>query len=534
MIKKFIKLQVLVLWCGSALLAAVDCPKPAITPERSILKHSDPEDPFVDNDREIKDLGTDFVVRQFFRTPDTIYNFMKLVYQSLDGAVSDYRAKHKLPERALFVVFKGGNVLRMVANEVFDLLPAEARNLLADEYLQYFKRSDADFSVYLDERKLLGLDYERTLNEVTELLFKELGKIRAAFKENPYKYFNFSRYKPAFANKVLKSYFDGLNAFDSIKNKDNANWYGAKFVQMQLLGNRANENGTCPYSGVEDYRVEEKDGQVVLTRLSEKPDWIVNTDNRTLEWKLGSDTTKTVKFYLVRSKAYFNYLYEKDGKIMRKAAGGELIDVSIPNRLDSHLNEFLDSYDKNIARYTLMKNVDDKFEMNAYSLNYLAKDLQSILFDSFERPWDGGPKYSKRLNRLFFLFTVEMLGHFGLGAKEMETYINNVKEYLLPPLDKLFPICPGSKTLAQDIKRNAVELARVTPQNTWANDFWKNFAKFLDERIVKAPKAGDEEGLKAFIETIEHNFDVALKLTKMKPMKIDLKKVFEVELLNLF
>lgn len=527
--------QLIFMFMANGLLASLDvCPLPQKTPARIVLEHNDPEVDFVDNDRDIKDLGTTFVVQQFFRTPDTIYNFMKLVYESLDKVLAQYRTENQLDEQALFVIFKGGNVLRMVANEIFDQLSPEAKALLKDEYFKDFKRSDADFSVFLDENRLNGKDYQATLDEIASKLFAELGKIRQEFKNDPDKYFNFSRYNPEYASKVLNKYFNDLNKLPALYDKENPKWYNAKFLQMQFLDSRANEKPDCPYIGVEDSQIAIENGQTLMLRKSEKPDWIVNTDNRILEWKLGSDPTKKTRFYLVRSKANLDYIFEQNKKIKRAVIGGELIDVSIPHREDESLRSFLDGYDKNVMNYTLIKDAEDRLNLKAYSIAYLTHDLQSILFDSFDRPWKSGLKYEKRLSRIFFLLITEMLNSYGIGGREIADYVENIKQYIIPPMDVLYPLDRESKALAKSIKRNSASLSKKFPKSKQSNEFWQTFANFIDERIVQNHKDDDQENLKAFLDLIDHNLNIAIKLSRMNPMKINLKQINEVELKNLF
>lgn len=532
--------QLACLLIANSLLALPDlCPLPRTTQEKVTFEQTqDHLGPFIDKDREFKDIGTDVVVQQFFHTPDTIYHFMKLVYQQLDGVLAQFRAKNGLDERAIFVLFKGGNVLRMVANELFELLAAEApeaKSLLSDEFLQYFKRSDADFSVYIDEKKLGNLDYQKTFDDISSLVFAELGKIREKFKSEPDRYFDFMSYSPQFASTVLKKYLNELNNATVLRDKNNSNWYNAKFIQMQLLDDRANDVPKCPYIGREDTLIESKDGKITITKLTKEPDWIVNTENRTLDWAWGSRPDKKIKFYLVRSKVSFDSIVEKNGKLKRELFGGELIDVSIPHRQDDRLRDFLDHYDKNVATYTLKESAGESFTMKAYSLPNLVEDLQFILFDSFKRPWDGQAKYTKRVNRIFFLFIAQMLGNYGVGSKEIANYVDNIKQYIIPPIDILFPLGKGAKELAKDIKSNSLALYKHWPRNKWSNDFFKAFASFIEERIINKPEEGDKEKLKIFLDTIVHNLDIAVKLSKMNPVKIkDIRKVYQVELESLF
>lgn len=513
------------------------CVLPEIKPEIISKAKEDPRD-FVDDDQELKKVGTDFVVDHFFGTPDTLFNFLKLVYTTIDEAIADYREKKGLEDQAIFLLFKGGNVLRMVANSLFDQLSPEARDFLKEEYGQYFKRSDADFSVYIDEKKLGSHSYAKTLADVTKLVFDELNTIRREFKANPQKYFNFFRHKSEFSAKQLKKFFDLLPDLESVnklgKNKKpNPNWFGAKFKQFQILNDRALPSPRCSYFGGYDAREESSADHVIARRLSKTPDWLVNTDNRTLNWSWGSDPSKTVKFYLVRTKVYFEYFYEKDGEDKRKAIGGELIDVSIPHRDDDRLREFLDNYNKNVAEYTISDNQGEKFKLKAYSLDNLTEDLQFILLDSFERPWEG-PKYEKRVYRIFLLFIAEMLGAYGLGSPKIKEFLTELREGFIEPARKLYPLNKKSLEKAEQVAENIKNLGRTWEKLPLIIGFFSALSDLMVNRLVKSPKDNDEEGLKNLLDFIDNNLDITEQLGAMTPMKIDLKRLYRVNLNNLF
>ena len=55
------------------------CPLSDLTPDIFQVDRDEPGVPFVDKNQDIKELGTKLVINDFFRTPETIYNFMKLV-----------------------------------------------------------------------------------------------------------------------------------------------------------------------------------------------------------------------------------------------------------------------------------------------------------------------------------------------------------------------------------------------------------------------------------------------------------------------
>lgn len=509
------------------------CPMPDFTPTKITHDEDEPGVKAIDHDQELKDVGTQFVVGQFFTTKDTLFNFMKLVYGNIDEALKDYREKLGLEERAVFLIFKGGNVLRMVANEVFEIVPPEAREFLKSKYAESFKRSDADFSVYVDETKLSGLDYDRVFAEINELVLRELNKIRQEFYKNPQQYFNFFRLNSNFASQQMKKYFDQLKDLEAVKDEENPTWFDAKFHQFQLLNDRANSEPKCAYHGQYDFRILPEEGKIVQWKISQKPSWITNSDNRAIEGTWGSDPSKIVKFFLSRSKITFEVFYTKDGIIKRKPIGGELIDVSLPHRHDDRLRAFLDNYDKNIANYTLIsEDRKEQFTMKSYSLLNLAEDLQFILFDSFLRPWED-KKYEKRLKRLFFLYIIEMLGKLGLGSSEIIKYVDDVKEKILKPLDTLYPINEASQGIADLVKTNVEQIKETWKNLGVVNEFWHAVIEIIHNRLLKSPLENDQTGFLDFLAAIRQNLDNMERLARMSPIIINPEKVYNVEIENL-
>lgn len=511
------------------------CPLPDFSTDKVAAWEIPHEERYLDKDQEIKDLGTDIVVKKFFNTPETLFNFVNLVYGNIDNALKSYRKNNNLENRAIFLVFKGGNVLRMLANGVFDLLPPKARDLLKAEYAQYFKRSDADFSVYVDEKKLRDLNYDKVLGEVSDLVFLELNKIREIIKKDPQKYFNLMQVKSDFGMKELSSFFDQLKNLNAIKDKDNEKWFNAKFTQLQFGDFLASPGIKCDYKGRYDYKYRIVNNKMVETKLSEKPDWIYNTDNRTIELPVGSDPNNTVKFFLLRSKVAFEYTYEKDGVLTRKPIGGELIDVSLPHRKDFRLREFLDNYDKEIAKYTLISPLaaEEKITINSYSPAGLAQDLQMMILEQFDRPWHGGPKYTKRVNRFFFMAILEMLYDYGLESVEAQKYLSDVKEKIIKPLSSLYPL-NNSHDVVLELKNNIDQIA-LEYENKMAvtNRFWQGFGKLLDD-LIKNPQADDREGFEDFLKAIEKNIDIAFRLENIHIGKILFSPIFKVEMDKLF
>ncbi len=252
--------------------------------------------PYADPNREIKDLGTDLVVKELINSKDKLFYFIQLLYTSINSDLVAYRKSKGLDERAVFYCLKAANVMRIFANQVFSMVSPEATELLKKTYSDYFKRSDIDFSILVDQGKLKGLDYETTMNELLDLSYKALNKIRNELASAPKNYFSLEQMIAR-----LPQYYEKLRSLESVLNPNNP-WYQVEFSQLQLLEGQATQGQACPYEGQFDYRFElnPKDKKNIIgTPLSDKTHWIMNSINKTLEWYVPGHSEKVIKFLFI-------------------------------------------------------------------------------------------------------------------------------------------------------------------------------------------------------------------------------------------
>lgn len=64
--------------------------------------------------------------------------------------MDNFKSKFNLESTDLFFAFKGGNILRLVYKQTLNELPNLVSKKLKSFYDAFFKRSDADFSIYLN------------------------------------------------------------------------------------------------------------------------------------------------------------------------------------------------------------------------------------------------------------------------------------------------------------------------------------------------------------------------------------------------
>lgn len=540
------------------------CPISDKTPDKITIENASPDDQkFVDYNKPVKDFGTDFVVKEFFKKPDHLFNFMKIVYKSIADEIAKYRKQHDLDEQAIFFLFKGGNVLRMLFNEILATLPEATKNFLDEKYAQYFKRSDADFSVFVDESKIGDLNYEQVMKDMTNLVFQIFGNLRREFNKNPGHYFSFMELEKDEADQALNKYLSELQKIDALKDQENPNWYGAKIAQLQLLNAAGNDDLTCKYEGQFDYRFEfdAKDkNKIVGTPLSKRPNWLANTINYSLEWPsgIGHDI---IKFYLVRMKgqAELTYLLPKKtdaeanddpdkltqteqapslndqnqpGEVIRKPIGMEFADVSFPHRLDFRLKKFFQNYAKWVTKFTLTnENTGDILQLQAESLDGLAADLHEVVFEQSIRPWDAA-KYEKRINRLFFIFITEMMANYGIGSEESQKYVAFIDDNIIKPLATLNLQDPQAKDEVTKIEQSTLELEKSWAAMEKANHFFLTIVKKVSEELIPKPKDSDAQELKKLIDLINENLANMREISIMPASKIDISDIYNVKLKN--
>lgn len=381
---------------------------------RTVMVVPSKEEEYTDLNRELKGICTDIVVQEFFKSDDTLYQFLNLVYTEFEGAIREYKKIHDLEQNDIFFTFKGGNILRLVYKELILELPNNAAKNIMEFYKKYFKRSDADFSVYINPHLE---NYDKIFNDWCNISYYLQDKIRNTITENTTTYFDYFKYNKEYTTQILKKHLIHLQNADSLTNPENTDYYGSKIHNIILLDNTANK--PIKYDPLDDFMIEFGDIETNLIRHDiAKTDSIMYISlNKALEFSGGNG--ELIKFALVRTKINFNLLVEHKHGTRKINMGGELIDVSLPHKDDLTTYEVFKNYNKSIARYTI-HNDEESFEFNSYSLDFLIHDLENILFHQEQYPWDNN-KYVKRLNRVCYLYFMVMLIQYKSNIKRQNT-----------------------------------------------------------------------------------------------------------------
>lgn len=338
-------------------------------------------------EREIEKLLTDFVVKQFFQTQESLYNFLAFVCNTFEDALAKYRQRRDIPENDIFFIHKGGNIIRFISREFWLELPRESSNKLGDYFMKYFGRSDADFSIYINPELP---DFEKVFREVSELSFLVLGIIRKEFLSRPTDYLDIYKFNNEYLKLKLKKLLGKIG-------KINGTSY--EHISLGKIRDDGEMNSLTKYDTITTGTLETED----LEKIEYTPvkSLMVNKLRKTI--RLRRNMVLSV-FALARTKIKF-YLWKKNGREM-DTIWGELIDVTIIHRDYHEIHDFFQNVRKHITTYQLSYE-DKKLVFRSYTLQHLIEDLETIIFQENEFPWKE-PKYEKRLNRLLYLYFVDV------------------------------------------------------------------------------------------------------------------------------
>lgn len=497
--------------------------------------------PIEEPDKELKGVLTDFVTNEFFKTPEQLKNFIKLVYGVYNTALSEYRAKLGLGDKSLFFVYKGGNILRIIALESMYSLPKNVSNKIIEYYKDAFKRSDADFSIYIDPRLP---NFDQINSDMPNLSYLLLNYIRNIFLKNLTKYFEYFKVNDVEKVRLLNEQLTKLNETTTVKEKKggydgifNALIFGpqqtsiAGFENYSYKPREDFEMGFTPETNMNNpikplfeinltplhFIDKNNKKQVILEKQLKdvvdeekevfkglKYSTIFSSINKTTTFRKGNTFTS---FNLTRSKFLFNTNFVKaDGIPVFQRLGGELIDVTILNKKDDAINSFFEHLNENIFEYKLIS-PNEEFKFIGYSINYLAKDLERMLFGQNMFPWED-LKYAKRLKRLLYMYFLELITAKSFTNKGRIQYLNFIhKQIIQPTLEHL-------KQNNYDFNSIYVSIRKYLVYSKDKKVPFKNLIKHLLELLFKN-EGIDYEKLKDYVLSINENLDVIIPTFEM-------------------
>lgn len=492
---------------------------PMLEKEERVINKEKKNEVLVEPKKEFKGILTELVTNELVKTPEQNVNFIKLIVSVITNGINLYKKGKYLPNESILFLYKGGNVLRFLFQNITKEFPLSVSKNIESFYADFFKKSDADFSIYIDPRLP---NYTTIYTDICNLTFLLENHIRNIFMEHKCYYFEYFKLNDDMKKKILETYLNKLNNSNTIKEKKFG--FDGKFTGLIMDDVKIGTNDYYNYK--DDSVIAYTDTTTREFKYSSKLNYlqnIKNPDTKLLplikeqqeifskhhngmfisanEISFGSDAY-VVFFNLIRTKYEFNAIFKYNNNITKEIdLDGELIDISIISKEDSYILHFFEHLHDNYSVY----NVGNDLQFNSPSITYLIEDLEKILFTASEFPWDDS-KYVKRIKRLLFMYFMILLTNFEPSDKQTDIkllylrYIeNNIVKVLL------------NDSLDSDgiVKKQLINYFNDFPKNFRANPF-RNLLKCIG-KILLNPNTNQEE-FKKFILVIDENINKMIEI----------------------
>lgn len=169
---------------------------------------------FTDLQREFKDIMTELITNEFLKTQDVMVEFISIIYDIIDRAITQYKQKKGLSPKDIVFIYKGGNALKSIYLKYLNEVPGIVGDSIYNAFNKYFKRSDADFQIYINPKLPI---WETVYHDMKLLSYLTINRIRNLFLVDPEKYFDFYKYDKEYRQNILSKHLNNLNNSNIIK-----------------------------------------------------------------------------------------------------------------------------------------------------------------------------------------------------------------------------------------------------------------------------------------------------------------------------
>ena len=455
---------------------------------------------FRENNRPFKDFCTDIVNDQIISYTG-FYNFMYIIWKVHSSCLTLYRDYYNIDSNDIIFIYKGGNFLSKMAKKFWTSLPGHAVQYLITSYREFFKRSDMDYSIYINP----NLDnYDKIFKDINHLSFKIQDLIRDIFISNKYISFHWFKYNSEYKKFLLDDYLKKLKTEESVTTDPENNSYYTDEIIDFIFDNVSAYKENTDYKIRNDQILEYKDNNVERNDIyTPNKSFCYITFNEALSFH---ENTALIHFNLIRTKVNFNIKFKKNNISRIENIGGELIDVSIPHKDDSNIEHFFQDIKSHVNKITYQQpciktsyyvfyNYETEFKQKTYSLEYVYYDLYRMLFKKHFYPWLD-KKYKKRIYRLFYLSHIDffssniILNENQVNIKrnkfiKINNYILEYKKYIYENQDSIYYLFKSNNKDVKLLKLNINAISKLLCKKEEILDY----SKYDNKLIVRNLRA---------------------------------------------
>jgi hypothetical protein len=401
----------------------------------------------INTNKEIfKNIFTNFVTKKFYNSKETIYNFYNLMNKIFTAGIKEYTIKKRIPQDSIQFIFKGGNILKLVAATNLDSLPGTSKKPLIYTYNRYFKKSDADFQINIKDLTKYSPDpkthaeMQQIEQEIASLTYLLLNRVRNYLLLELYKFNDYYKLSQEQKNEILSNILtlikklnkDKLQApfnnpalifnsviYDDVFVENNSNVILSKNMPEENLREIYGLDKNSRHDFIINKTSNPDKGEIIIIpkiHTYKTSDIIISLSDIDDNSNIYKDRDSTCyyitinniipDFTLVRLKVCVIMKYILNEISYKTLFPGEYVDVSIP-RYTKTEKYFKKNYINKYISEPDIENIQTNLEFFTLSNDALIDDLEVVIFHTNPFPWNV-PKYETRMNRLilFYIFDI--------------------------------------------------------------------------------------------------------------------------------
>jgi hypothetical protein len=365
--------------------------------------------------KTINNVLTNSVTKYFLNSTETTLEIINLYVNIYEHAINKYIETHpefNLNENIIWFTLKGGLAMFLnISKEVFKMSGKIGENFNDLFVNNAFSKSDIDFSILIDYRKIDEVHHQTIFMDMSNISFIILVMVRNYIVKNKYEFSDFEKNNDEYKKFILKKIRKNINR---VLLDNRIGVLGNNFCKIGT--SKIYEEEPCPNNveitndiAYDEFFVHSEDNFNNITinhprrfghfYLEPQNKYIISTN---IIQFINAENNLT-KFGLTRMKVFFGlYKLNINGTTLGccdyKKGKGEIIDVSI-NHFENH--------------YIPDNNNYNRFQINNYefimpTIDYFKKEHYEMLVIFYNFPWKL-PKFDKRIRRYLALSFITIL-----------------------------------------------------------------------------------------------------------------------------
>jgi len=322
----------------------------------------------------------DVIIQKYlFKNKEEQYEFLELIIEMLNDAVSVFVKEYKLKDNDIKIIFHSRNLLRNLATEFLFTLPNKTSIHLHNYFNMYFKNNLLKWFIILNPN-INNYEYIFTrLQYYLSLVLKDVCNYLSNYKEEIFEYFKLNKsYNSIILQEMgsnIEELFKEQNiTVTNIKLIDSYHTYLFNSLDSINSINLINSNNS-----------------VILNRNP--------NDTSVINLKINEHKEKT--YYYLNFKFYIDYLESSQSN--NKIIDANFILFKLLHKNNPYVAKLLNN--QSLSSYEYKYSLDESFKFTGISYSYICNRLEDLIYT--DKPWEL-KKYKQYYSQFMYFSFIDL------------------------------------------------------------------------------------------------------------------------------